>query len=96
MCAVPALWRDYDIDVTQIKSDRPVIVSAITLGVVAKAVLIGGVLALAWRDPLFLILGVAVAAGRTGSPAPVRDPAGGGHRAIVTGWMLAIGPFARP
>jgi NhaP-type Na+/H+ or K+/H+ antiporter len=49
------------IDLAQARHDKRVIVSAVTVGVVLKAALIGGVLALAWRDPLFLILGVAVA-----------------------------------
>jgi len=49
------------IDLAQARHDRRIIVSAVTVGVVLKAILIGGVLALAWRDPLFLILGVAVA-----------------------------------
>lgn len=49
------------IDVPQARHDKRIIISAVTIGVVVKALLIGGVLALAWRDPLFLILGVAVA-----------------------------------
>lgn len=49
------------IDLAQARHDRRIIISAVTVGVVLKAALIGGVLALAWRDPLFLILGVAVA-----------------------------------
>ncbi len=49
------------IDLAQATHDRRIIVSAVTVGVVLKAALIGGVLALAWQDPLFLILGVAVA-----------------------------------
>jgi NhaP-type Na+/H+ or K+/H+ antiporter len=41
--------------------DRRVITLAVTVGVIVKAGLIGGILALAFRDPLFLILGPVVA-----------------------------------
>lgn len=44
-----------------VRRDVGTIALAVTIGVVCKALLIGGVLALLWRDPLFLILGVAVA-----------------------------------
>jgi len=49
------------IDLEAARRDRRVIVPAVTVGVVCKAIIIGGTLAVAWRDPLFLILGVAVA-----------------------------------
>jgi hypothetical protein len=49
------------IDLDEARRDRRIIFSAVTIGVIVKALLIGGVLALAWRDPLFLVLGVVVA-----------------------------------
>jgi NhaP-type Na+/H+ or K+/H+ antiporter len=51
----------YGIDLGSLRRDRRLVLSAITVGVLAKAVLIGVVLALAFRDPIFLVLGVAVA-----------------------------------
>ncbi|GIH03516.1 hypothetical protein Rhe02_15830 [Rhizocola hellebori] len=49
------------IDLRRAAADKKIIVSAVTLGVIVKALIIGGVLALAWHNPLFLILGVVVA-----------------------------------
>ncbi|MBV1848706.1 hypothetical protein [Catellatospora tritici] len=49
------------IDVAAARADRRLIVTAVTVGVLVKAVLIGAVLALAWHDPLFLLLGIVVA-----------------------------------
>lgn len=51
----------FGIDTEQARQDKRIIGSAVTVGVVLKAVLIGGILTLAWDNPLFLILGVAVA-----------------------------------
>lgn len=61
LLAIGLYGATFGIDIAQAKHDRRIIVSAVTVGVVVKAVLIGGVLALAWHNPLFLILGVAVA-----------------------------------
>jgi hypothetical protein len=49
------------IDLQQAKHDKKIIALAVTVGVVFKALIIGVTLALAWDQPLFLILGVAVA-----------------------------------
>jgi NhaP-type Na+/H+ or K+/H+ antiporter len=49
------------IDRREAAAHKGLIISAVTIGVVLKAALIGGVLYLASRDPLFLVLGVAVA-----------------------------------
>jgi NhaP-type Na+/H+ and K+/H+ antiporter len=51
----------YGIDLDELRRDRRLVLSAITVGVLAKALLIGVVLALAFRDPIFFVLGVAVA-----------------------------------
>ncbi|HZN75459.1 MAG TPA: cation:proton antiporter [Micromonosporaceae bacterium] len=51
----------YSIDVDELRRDGWLVLVGVTGGVLAKAVLIGGSLALAFRDPVFLILGVAVA-----------------------------------
>jgi NhaP-type Na+/H+ or K+/H+ antiporter len=51
----------YGIEIEQLRRDRRLVVLAVTVGVFVKALLIGAGLALAFRDPVFLILGVAVA-----------------------------------
>lgn len=51
----------YGIDLKEARQHLKIIVSAVTIGVVLKAAIIGGSLALLFRDPFFLILGVAVA-----------------------------------
>jgi NhaP-type Na+/H+ or K+/H+ antiporter len=51
----------YGIDLSHARADRRIIISAATVGVAVKALIIGGSLALAFSDPLFLILGIAVA-----------------------------------
>jgi hypothetical protein len=51
----------YGIDLGQAREHKRVIFLAVTVGVLCKAALIGGTLYLATRDPLFLLLGVAVA-----------------------------------
>ncbi|GAA2372669.1 hypothetical protein Cme02nite_01200 [Catellatospora methionotrophica] len=61
LLAIGLYGATYGIDLAQARQDKKIIVSAVTVGVVVKALIIGGVLALAWRDPLFLLLGVAVA-----------------------------------
>lgn len=61
LLAIGLYGSTYAIDVPEARRDRRIILLAVTVGLLLKAVLIGGVLALATRDPLFLILGVAVA-----------------------------------
>ncbi|HEX6076642.1 MAG TPA: hypothetical protein VFZ32_15435 [Micromonosporaceae bacterium] len=61
LLAIGLYGATYGIDLQQARHDKRVITTAVTVGVILKAVLIGGVLGLAWQDPLFLILGVAVA-----------------------------------
>ncbi len=61
LLAIGLYSATYGIDLRQARQDKKIILSAVTIGVVVKAALIGGVLALAWQNPLFLILGVAVA-----------------------------------
>ena len=61
LLAIGLYGATFGIDIEQAKRDKRIIASAVTVGVIVKAALIGVVLALAWRDPLFLILGVAVA-----------------------------------
>jgi NhaP-type Na+/H+ or K+/H+ antiporter len=61
LLAVGLYGSTYGIDLPAARQDRRIILLAVTVGVVLKAVLIGGALALATRDPLFLLLGVAVA-----------------------------------
>lgn len=61
LLAVGLYGATVGIDLRQARRDKRVISTAVTVGVILKAALIGGVLALAWQNPLFLILGVAVA-----------------------------------
>ncbi|HYH75596.1 MAG TPA: hypothetical protein VD735_06605 [Candidatus Saccharimonadales bacterium] len=51
----------FGIELAEARKHFKIILSAVTFGVILKALLVGGVLALAFQDPLFLILGVAVA-----------------------------------
>lgn len=61
LLAVGLYGATYGIDLHRARADGRIIGLAVTVGVVVKALLIGGSLALAWQDPLFLLLGVAVA-----------------------------------
>lgn len=61
LLAIGLYGATYGIDLHQATTDKKIIISAVTVGVVVKALIIGGTLALAWHDPIFLILGVAVA-----------------------------------
>ncbi len=61
LLAVGLYGATFGIDLRQARADGRVIGLAVTVGVVVKALLIGVSLALAWQDPLFLLLGVAVA-----------------------------------
>jgi len=61
LLAIGLYGATYGIDLHQAAKDRNIIIAAVTVGVIVKAVLIGVTLALAWQNPLFLILGVAVA-----------------------------------
>lgn len=51
----------FGIDLKEAREHLKIIVSAVTVGVVLKAALIGGSLALLFQDPFFLILGITVA-----------------------------------
>src|SRR6187402_2138723 len=51
----------YSIDLKEARQHVKLIISAVTIGVVMKAAIIGGSLALLFQDPYFLILGIAVA-----------------------------------
>jgi NhaP-type Na+/H+ or K+/H+ antiporter len=51
----------HGIDLKEARKHLRIIVSAVTVGVVLKATIIGGSLALLFHDPFFLILGIAVA-----------------------------------
>lgn len=51
----------YGIDIKEARKHVKIILSAVTIGVVLKAAIIGGSLALIFQDPFFLILGITVA-----------------------------------
>lgn len=51
----------FGIDLKEARKHARIIVSAVTIGVVLKAAIIGGSLALIFQDPFFLILGITVA-----------------------------------
>ncbi|NUR72084.1 MAG: hypothetical protein HOU81_14810 [Hamadaea sp.] len=61
LLAVGLYGSAYGIDLIEARQDRRLILLAVTVGVLVKATLIGVVLALAWQDPLFLLLGIVVA-----------------------------------
>lgn len=83
------------IDLRQARRDRRIIVPAVTIGVILKALITGGVLALAWRDPLFLILGVAVAQIDPLSVAALMDDKRMSPRArnVLAAWSSFDDPF---
>lgn len=60
LLAVGLYGSTYSIGMVEARRDRRLILLAVTVGVLLKAVLIGGLLTLATGDPLLLILGVAV------------------------------------
>lgn len=59
--AVGLYASTYGIDLKEARQHLKIILSAVTVGVVLKATIIGGSLALLFQDPFFLILGVTVA-----------------------------------
>ena len=61
LLAIGLYGSTYGIDLAEAGRDRRLIITAVTVGVLLKAAIIGGVLFLATQDPLFLLLGVAVA-----------------------------------
>lgn len=61
LLAIGLYGSTYGIDVAAARRDRRLIITAVTVGVVVKAAVIGVALALAWHDPLFLLLGIVVA-----------------------------------
>jgi hypothetical protein len=61
LLAIGLYGSTYGIDLGDARAHGKLIVMAVTVGVLFKAALIGGVLFAATRDPLFLLLGVAVA-----------------------------------
>jgi hypothetical protein len=61
LLAIGLYGSTYSIDLRAARQDWRLILAAVTIGVIVKAALIGLSLALLWRDPLFLVLGVAVA-----------------------------------
>jgi hypothetical protein len=61
LLAIGLYGATYGIDLHQARHDKRIITLAVTVGVICKALIIGVSLAFAWDDPLFLILGVAVA-----------------------------------
>lgn len=61
LLAVGLYGSTHDIDLGEIRQDRRVLVLAVTLGVLLKALLISAVLVLIFREPEYLVLGIAVA-----------------------------------
>lgn len=61
LLAVGLYASTYGIDLKEAKQHFKIILSAVTIGVVLKAAIIGGSLALIFHDPFFLILGITVA-----------------------------------
>lgn len=61
LLAIGLFGSTYAIDRTEAREHKQIIVTAVTVGVFVKAALIAGVLVLITQDPVFVILGVAVA-----------------------------------
>jgi NhaP-type Na+/H+ or K+/H+ antiporter len=61
LLAIGLYASTYGIDLKEARKHLKIILSAVTVGVVLKAVIIGGSLALLFQDPFFLILGITVA-----------------------------------
>lgn len=61
LLAIGLYASTYGIDLKEARQHLKIIVRAVTIGVVLKAAIIGGSLALLFHDPYFFILGVAVA-----------------------------------
>lgn len=61
LLAVGLYASTYGIDLKEARQHLKIILSAVTVGVLLKAAIIGGSLALIFHDPFFLILGITVA-----------------------------------
>ncbi|MDG4757516.1 hypothetical protein [Micromonospora sp. WMMD710] len=61
LLAVGLVSSTRDISFAEVRAHLRTVLLAVTVGVVAKAALIAGVMVLVFRDPAFLVLGVAVA-----------------------------------
>lgn len=61
LLAIGLYASTYGIDITEARKHLSIIVSAVTIGVLLKALIIGATLALLFNDPFFFILGVMVA-----------------------------------
>ncbi|HEU5187606.1 MAG TPA: hypothetical protein VFT87_03825 [Candidatus Saccharimonadales bacterium] len=61
LLAIGLYASTYGIELKEARKHLKIILSAVTVGVVLKAAIIGGSLALIFQDPFFLILGITVA-----------------------------------
>lgn len=61
LLAIGLYASTYGIVLQEARQHLRIIITAVTVGVVCKAAIIGGALALLFRDPFFLILGITVA-----------------------------------
>ncbi|MEU5402327.1 hypothetical protein ABZ348_23865 [Streptomyces sp. NPDC005963] len=61
LLAIGLYGSTHDIDLGEMRRDLRVLVLAVTLGVLLKALLIAGVMVLVFRKPEYLVLGIAVA-----------------------------------
>jgi len=61
LLAVGLYASTYGIELKEARKHLKIILSAVTIGVVLKAAIIGGSLALLFHDPFFLVIGIAVA-----------------------------------
>jgi NhaP-type Na+/H+ or K+/H+ antiporter len=61
LLAIGLYASTYEISLLEARRNLKVILAAVTVGVLAKAVLIGGLMVLLFRDPRFWVLGIAVA-----------------------------------
>ncbi|MEU2614254.1 hypothetical protein ABZ570_22135 [Micromonospora sp. NPDC007271] len=61
LLAVGLVGSTRDISLADVRAHLPTVLLAVTVGVIAKAALVAGIMFLAFRDPAVLVLGVAVA-----------------------------------
>jgi NhaP-type Na+/H+ or K+/H+ antiporter len=61
LLAIGLYASTYGIDLKEAKNHSKIILSAVTIGVVLKSLITGSILAFAFQDPLFFILGIVVA-----------------------------------
>lgn len=95
LLAIGLYAATYGIDIKEAQKHWRMIISAITIGVFAKALIIGGTLALIFNDPFFFLLGIVVAQIDPLSVAAIMDNSRLSKRAktILAAWSSFDDPI---